>query len=153
MQMGISKSLEVPQRRLPKLIFLSRQVARNRAANEVKKLEPKGRTPPFRCLTFFFFCSAAVSLGIDVDFFTVSHLTMSSVVSSAEVLLHHRLAGLGSRSPEQRSLSFAKDVSKSKSELVGLCPGSLRCNSSTQRFIPRHITTQDVRFGFVVDGI
>ena len=34
----------------------------------------------------------------------------------------------------------------SNSELMGLCPGSLRCNSSTYRFFPRHITSQEVRF-------
>ena len=37
---------------------------------------------------------------------------------------------------------FRNRFFRSNSELVGLCPGSWRCNSSTERFFPRHITTQ-----------
>ena len=47
---------------------------------------------------------------------------------------------------------FCNRSFQSDSLLVGLCPGSLRCNSSTKRVFPRHMTTQEFRSGVVVDG-
>ena len=49
-------------------------------------------------------------------------------------------------SVEQGSSCFAIACSESNSELVRLCLGFEICNSSTNRFYPRHITTHDVRF-------
>ena len=51
------------------------------------------------------------------------------------------------------SLSFATGLSNSDSVLVRLCLGSLRRDSATWRIFPPHITTQEFRFGVVVDGI
>ena len=55
------------------------------------------------------------------------------------------------------SLFFDTDLSNPKcstnSELAGLWSGSLRRNSSTERFLPRHITTQDFELYPVVEGI
>ena len=50
-------------------------------------------------------------------------------------------------------LLFASACSESNSELVRLCPGSGKCNSFTNRILPRHIATQDVRSGLFGDGI
>ena len=59
----------------------------------------------------------------------------------------------GSIFSEPGSLSFATGLSNSDSVLVRLCLGSLRRNSATRRIFPPHITTQEFRFGVVVDGI
>ena len=58
-----------------------------------------------------------------------------------------------SNSVEQDPSSFAIDRSVSNSVLMRLCLGFRKCNSSTNRFLPRHITTQNVRSGSVGDWI
>ena len=59
----------------------------------------------------------------------------------------------GSNYVTKVSPSFAIACSESTSELARLCPGSGICNSFTNRFFPRHITTQDVRSGLFGDLI
>ena len=53
----------------------------------------------------------------------------------------------------RRKFTFATDLSISNSELVGFWSGTLRCNSSTWRMYPWHITTQNVKSFVVMDGI
>ena len=58
-----------------------------------------------------------------------------------------------SNSTAQGSHSFAMDLSKGNSLHVGLGPGSRWGNSSTKRFFPRHITSQDFLSCIVADGM
>ena len=59
----------------------------------------------------------------------------------------------GSNSVEQGSSSFAIVCSETHADLLRLSPGFWTCNLFTNGFLPRHITTQDVRSGLFGDGI